>query len=54
LSERASSRILIKRAAVGANCPQEISVDYKKIVAGKEPDLELRQGDVLVVKESFL
>jgi polysaccharide biosynthesis/export protein len=53
LSDRASSRILIKRAT-GANGPQEISVDYKKIVAGKEPDLELRQGDVLVVKESFL
>ena len=31
----------------------EITVDYNKILAGKEPDLELRQGDVIVVKESF-
>jgi polysaccharide biosynthesis/export protein len=54
LSDRASSRILIKRAAGPNGSPQEISVDYKKILSGKEPDLELRQGDVLVVKESFL
>ena len=54
LSDRASNRILIKRAAVGSAGPEEITVDYKKIVAGKEPDVELRHGDVLVVKESFL
>ena len=54
LSDRASNRILIKRAAAGSAGPQEITVDYKRIVAGKEPDVELRQGDVLVVKESFL
>lgn len=54
LSDHASSRILIKRAAGTDGSPQELSVDYKKIVAGKEPDLELKQGDVLVVKESFL
>jgi polysaccharide biosynthesis/export protein len=52
LTDRASSRILIKRAAGGSG-PSEITVDFKKILAGKEPDVELRQGDVIVVKESF-
>lgn len=52
LTDRASSKIQIKRAA-GSSGPGELTVDYKKILAGKEPDLELRQGDILVVKESF-
>jgi polysaccharide biosynthesis/export protein len=52
LSERAANRILIKRAS-GSTGPQEITVDFKKILAGKEADVELRQGDVIVVKESF-
>lgn len=51
LTDRASSKIVIKRIAGSA--PQEISVDYKRIVAGKEPDVELRQGDVVFIKESF-
>src|SRR5262245_55663147 len=51
LTDRASHRMLIKRA--GAGEPAEITVDFKKILAGKEPDVELRQGDVIVVKESF-
>ena len=54
LSERASSKILIKRsAAAHGDGPAEINVDYKRIVAGKEADVDLRQGDVIVVKESF-
>jgi polysaccharide export outer membrane protein len=52
LTDRAASKILVKRAS-GAGGSREITVDYKKILAGKEPDIELRQGDVLVVKESF-
>jgi polysaccharide export outer membrane protein len=52
LTDRASSRILIKRAGHSEG-PREITVDYKKILAGKEPDAELRQGDVIVIKESF-
>jgi len=52
LTERASSKILVKRAA-HADGPAEITVDYKRIVAGKEADVDLRQGDVIVVKESF-
>jgi len=52
LTDRASKRILIKRAAHGDG-PSEITVDFNKILAGKEADVELRQGDVIVVKESF-
>jgi polysaccharide export outer membrane protein len=52
LTDRASSRILIKRA-VNADGPSELDVDYKKILAGKQPDVDLRPGDVIVVKESF-
>ncbi len=52
LTDRASKHVLIKRAG-GSSGPQEITVDYKKILAGKEPDVELKQGDVIVVKESF-
>lgn len=52
LTDRASRRgIRIKRT--GAGGPQEISADYNRIVAGKEPDVELRQGDVIVVQEAF-
>lgn len=52
LTDRASSRILIKRAGI-TDGPAELTVDYKKILAGKEPDVELRHGDVIRVKESF-
>jgi polysaccharide biosynthesis/export protein len=52
LTDRASNRIMIKRAAAGAG-PPEITVDFKRILAGKEDDVELRHGDVIVVKESF-
>jgi len=33
--------------------PVKIEVDYKRLVAGKDPDIQLRAGDVVVVKESF-
>jgi polysaccharide biosynthesis/export protein len=52
LTDRASSRILVKRSG-RLDGPPEFTVDYKKILAGKEPDIELRNGDVIVVKESF-
>lgn len=51
LTDRAANKIRIRRQ--GARAGEEITVDYKKIVAGKEPDVELKQGDVIVVKESF-
>jgi polysaccharide export outer membrane protein len=52
LTGRASNKILVKRAAHGDG-PAEITVDYKRILAGREPDVDLRQGDVIVAKESF-
>jgi len=57
LSDRAAKRILIRHAgrpgpsSSGASAEQ--AVDYKRILAGKDPDVELREGDVVVVKESF-
>lgn len=52
LTDRASSRISIQRTEDGGKTT-EIQADYKRIVAGKEPDVELRPGDVVFVKESF-
>ncbi|MFY9821550.1 MAG: polysaccharide biosynthesis/export family protein [Thermoanaerobaculia bacterium] len=52
LTDRASKKILIKRQD-GAAGSREITADFNKILAGKEADVELRQGDVIVVKESF-
>src|SRR5215213_7643083 len=51
LTDRASMKILVKRAN-STSGPRELTVDYKKILAGKEADVELRQGDVIVIKES--
>lgn len=51
MTDRAG-RILVKRADP-ADGPGELTVDYKRILAGKAPDVELRPGDVIVVKESF-
>lgn len=50
LTDRAARKILIKRGQQGQ---KEVTVDYNRIVAGKEPDPELGPGDVVVVKESF-
>ena len=47
---RAASRVTIKRTAGG---PREITADYKRILAGKDQDIALLEGDVLVAKESF-
>ncbi|HEX2642678.1 MAG TPA: polysaccharide biosynthesis/export family protein [Thermoanaerobaculia bacterium] len=57
LTDRASSRILIKRATppagTGGRAAPELTVDYKRILASKDPDVVLQEGDVVVVKESF-
>jgi len=57
LTDRAASRILIKHTgkpgASGAGRAGEQTVEYKRILSGKAPDVELREGDVVVVKESF-
>jgi polysaccharide export outer membrane protein len=52
LTDRASKKVLIKRSDRTSG-PKEINADFNKILAGKEPDVELRQGDVIMVKESF-
>lgn len=48
LTDRASKTIMVKRAQ-----GDELRIDFKRILAGKDPDLPLQEGDVLVVKESF-
>lgn len=50
LTDRASNRLTIKRTAGGA---RELVADYKRILSGKDQDVALVEGDVLVVKESF-
>jgi polysaccharide export outer membrane protein len=58
LTDRASKRISIRRAgkrgpSQPAAQPAEQTVDYKRILAGRDADVELHEGDVVVVKESF-
>lgn len=63
LGDRASPKIVIQRRGesgtaaapgdLGGGEVEQIQVSYKRIVAGKEPDIELRDGDVIIVKESF-
>jgi polysaccharide export outer membrane protein len=52
LTDRASKKIHVKRADAAAGTP-EVAADYNRILAGKDPDVELHPGDVVVVKESF-
>ena len=52
LTDRAASKILIKRKT-DKGAERELNVDYKRILSGKDPDVELVEGDVVVVKESF-
>jgi polysaccharide biosynthesis/export protein len=53
LSDRASRRIVIRRGGEGRGQEEEIQVDYRRVLAGRSPDVELRDGDVIVVQESF-
>jgi polysaccharide biosynthesis/export protein len=52
LTDRASKKIQIKRRDASGK-DAAIEVDYKRVVAGKDPDVALESGDVIVVKESF-
>jgi len=52
LSERASNKIRIQRR-VEAGDTRDLIVNYRRIVAGEDPDPELRHGDVIIIKESF-
>lgn len=52
LTDRAARKIVVKRP--GRNGGEtELEVDYKRVLAGRDPDLELQEGDIVVVKESF-
>lgn len=52
LADRASPRIRIKRRDEDGHM-QEIEANYKRILDGGDPDVELQDGDLVVVKESF-
>ncbi len=52
LTDRASRKVVIKRTDIDGKAT-EIEVDYKRVLAGKDPDIELQPGDVVFVKESF-
>lgn len=52
-TDRASRKIVVKRQT-SAGGEEEIAVDYKHILAGRDPDVELQPGDVVFVKQSFL
>ena len=53
LTKRASSKISIKRQREDGS-RYEIVVRYKRLLAGEQEDLPLSDGDLIVVKESFL
>jgi len=52
LTDRAAGTLTIKRRDRSGK-DIEIKVNARRVLAGKEPDIELLAGDVLMVKESF-
>jgi polysaccharide export outer membrane protein len=52
LTDAASNKIRVRRRR-GTVPGEELVVDYKRLLAGTEPDPELEEGDVIIVKESF-
>ncbi len=52
LSDTASNKILIRRLDASGE-RREIVVNYRRILNGEEPDVELQGGDIISVKESF-
>ena len=52
LTDRASKKIRVKRRGADGK-DTEMVVDYKRILSGDDPDLEIQPNDVVVVKESF-
>ena len=52
LTDRASSTIRIKRHGADGKDTETV-VNFKRVLAGKEPNAVLQENDVLVVKESF-
>lgn len=52
LSDAASNKILIRRLTAGGG-RQEIEANYRRILNGEDSDIELVDGDIITVKESF-
>ncbi len=52
LSDTASNKILIRRLTPAGE-RREIVVNYRRILEGNDPDIELADGDIITVKESF-
>jgi len=52
LTDRASNNIKSRRKGPDGR-DKEIHVNYKAIIAGKQPDPELHADDVVIVEESF-
>lgn len=52
LTDRASNKIRVKRRGADGKDKQMV-VDFRRVVAGKDPDLTLKADDVVIVKESF-
>ena len=52
LAETASNKILIRRLTPSGE-RREIAVNYRRILDGNDPDIELVDGDIITVKESF-
>lgn len=52
LTDRAANKIRVVRRDDDGET-EEIVVGFKALLSGKQPDIELRDGDLVVVKESF-
>lgn len=53
LADTASRKIAIKRKDPQTGRLDEMLVDFRRILDGKDSDVDLQDGDVLVAKESF-
>lgn len=53
LTDRAASKLVIRRHR-GTDAPLEITANFRRILAGNDPDIELEDGDLIIVKEAFL
>lgn len=53
LGERASNKVVVKRQGTDGTL-EEIEANYKRILNGKDPDIELEDRDLILVKRSFL
>jgi polysaccharide export outer membrane protein len=52
LPDTASARIVIRRRDADGRM-LEIPVNFKRVLDGKDPDVDLQDGDILIIKESF-